>query len=253
MKKNKETLIFQDVGRYIEADIKREVRKRCGFGCVVCGNPIIQYDHMKEWSKVHEHKADDITLLCPNHHMEATAGRMPRGKVLAFNENPYNKNALLSQPHTLYYYGDQIDFILGNNTFKGNFQVIPSFSPLVINGRNILAAKKIDDLLLLDVEIIDEYGNIVLCIKENELIFSLNNWDIQFAGKTLQINEKASKPRIIISFSPPNRVVIEKAILYYHGILVDITKAGLTGHNGSSSLVLNNCIIENCFVGLLLE
>jgi len=47
---------------------KRIVRQRCGFGCVICGLPIYQYDHMYGYTV---ETADDptvITLLCARHH-----------------------------------------------------------------------------------------------------------------------------------------------------------------------------------------
>ncbi len=50
--------------RNIPLPIQREVRKRCGFGCVLCGLPLYEYEHMEEWAQVKRHIADEITLLC---------------------------------------------------------------------------------------------------------------------------------------------------------------------------------------------
>ncbi|GAH43227.1 unnamed protein product, partial [marine sediment metagenome] len=33
------------LSRYIPLEIKRAVRQKCGFGCVVCGSTIYQYHH----------------------------------------------------------------------------------------------------------------------------------------------------------------------------------------------------------------
>jgi hypothetical protein len=44
--------------------MKREIRQRCGFGCVLCGIRIYQYDHIIDYAQVQEHTADNITLLC---------------------------------------------------------------------------------------------------------------------------------------------------------------------------------------------
>ena len=51
--------------RNIPAEIKRQVRQRCGFGCIICGLPIYEYEHMEEWAKVKRHRTEEITLLCP--------------------------------------------------------------------------------------------------------------------------------------------------------------------------------------------
>jgi len=54
----------------ISDPIKREVRQRCGFGCVICGVPIYDYEHMVPHTEVQEHLANNVTLLCPTHHRE---------------------------------------------------------------------------------------------------------------------------------------------------------------------------------------
>jgi 5-methylcytosine-specific restriction endonuclease McrA len=74
----------------IPSKIKREVRQRCGFGCVICGSPIYEYEHMVEWCKTHHHRADELTLLCSQHHAEKTKRLLPEEKVKAANNNPYN-------------------------------------------------------------------------------------------------------------------------------------------------------------------
>ena len=33
------------LGRYIESDTRRLIRKRCGFGCVICGIGFFDYEH----------------------------------------------------------------------------------------------------------------------------------------------------------------------------------------------------------------
>jgi hypothetical protein len=83
-------LIPNKPSRNIPEPIKREVRQRCGFGCIICGFPLYEHDHMKEWALVQEHVAEDLTLLCDKHHKEVTNGFLPREKVIEANENPYN-------------------------------------------------------------------------------------------------------------------------------------------------------------------
>ncbi len=35
----------------IPLPIQREVRQRCGFGCVICGLPLYDYDHIIGWAE----------------------------------------------------------------------------------------------------------------------------------------------------------------------------------------------------------
>jgi 5-methylcytosine-specific restriction endonuclease McrA len=39
----------------IPEGVKREVRQRCGFGCVICGLPIYEYDHLVPYAQVLSH------------------------------------------------------------------------------------------------------------------------------------------------------------------------------------------------------
>jgi 5-methylcytosine-specific restriction endonuclease McrA len=61
---------------------KLRVRQRCGFGCVICGHPIYQIDHMVDHAVVQEHKAANLTLLCPRHHDEKTKGLLPLAELI---------------------------------------------------------------------------------------------------------------------------------------------------------------------------
>lgn len=205
--------------RAIPQPIQREVRQRCGFGCVICGFPIYDYDHMKEWSKVKEHVAADITLLCPEHHRAVTTGILPREAVLKANENPFN----LSQGHStsmgLYYAGNTCEFFIGGNRFIMNSpQGSPGqIVPIMVDGISLLNFIFVDGQLLLNVQLFDENNEIILYIKENQLVYGIESWDIQMVGKTLTIRERARKILVNIIFETPNKVIIDKARILFKG------------------------------------
>jgi len=48
--------------------VKRTIRQRCGFGCVICGLPIYEYDHIFGYKNETGHIVEEITLLCDHHH-----------------------------------------------------------------------------------------------------------------------------------------------------------------------------------------
>lgn len=75
--------------RYIPADVRRKVRQRCGFGCVVCGSAIVDYEHFDpEFKDAESHEARGIILLCPTHH-RAKGGFIGHKTLAAAAENPY--------------------------------------------------------------------------------------------------------------------------------------------------------------------
>jgi hypothetical protein len=53
------------LGRTIPAEIKLEVRKRCGFDCVRCGIGFYDYEHFApDFKNATTHDPAGITLLC---------------------------------------------------------------------------------------------------------------------------------------------------------------------------------------------
>src|SRR5262249_16069797 len=90
----------------IPRPIKRQVRQRCEFGCVICGLPLDEYEHMEGFAKVKRHVAKEITLLCDRHHREKTGGLLPLSDVRDADRNPFNKREGVSPPYNLHYSGN---------------------------------------------------------------------------------------------------------------------------------------------------
>jgi hypothetical protein len=82
--------IENPTSRNIPLPIQREIRQRCGFGCIICGLPLYEYEHMEGWASVKRHVAEEITLLCDKHHKEKTNGLLPLDMVREAINNPYN-------------------------------------------------------------------------------------------------------------------------------------------------------------------
>jgi hypothetical protein len=73
----------------IPEDIKRIVRARCGYGCVMCGAQPYDYDHIEEYEIVKCHEANNLTLLCKHHHGEQfteSRGRTRKLRPIQFKD-----------------------------------------------------------------------------------------------------------------------------------------------------------------------
>ena len=70
--------------------IARQLCQEAGFGCCVCVYPILQYHHIVEWSVEQHFRADDLMVLCPNHHDQASKGAMPESEQRQFKAKPHN-------------------------------------------------------------------------------------------------------------------------------------------------------------------
>jgi hypothetical protein len=197
--------------RNIPLPIQREVRRRCGFGCVVCGLPLYDYDHLLGWANVHRHVADEITLLCDQHHREKGTGLLPPAIVDAANRSPHNLRAGVSKPYDLHYSGNECEIVIGGNSFSTKDAGYGTkLLPVSVDGTPLLAFVLGDGHLLLSLNVFDAYNQLVLQIKNNQLLHSSAPWDIQLAGHNLVVREAERRILVDIGFEPPSRIVINR-------------------------------------------
>ncbi|MGH7825367.1 MAG: HNH endonuclease signature motif containing protein [Candidatus Binatia bacterium] len=205
--------------RNIPPPMQREIRQRCGFGCVVCGMPLYEYDHLLGWANVHRHVADEITLLCDHHHREKGTGLLPSDAVEAANRDPHNLRAGVSKPYDLHYSGDECEVIIGGNRFSTKFAGYGTMLvPVSVDGTALLAFVLGDGHLMLNLNVFDEYNQLVLQIENNQLVQFVSPWDIQFVGHNLVIREAKRKILVDISFEPPGRIVVQRGRFLRNGV-----------------------------------
>src|SRR5574337_274292 len=69
--------------------IKREVRQKCGFGCVVCGSAVYQYEHLEPlFPDAKNHDPNGIVLLCGGCHDRVTRGMLSKETIKLKANNP---------------------------------------------------------------------------------------------------------------------------------------------------------------------
>lgn len=237
--------------RNIPLPIQREIRQRCGFGCVLCGMPLYEYEHMEEWAKVKRHVADEITLLCDQHHREKTARLLPKEVIWEANADPYNLREGVSKPYNLYFSGNTAEIEIGGNTFTcENKGYGTAMIPISIDEAPLLGLIMADDHLLLNLIIYDEFNAPVLHIKNNQLYYSTEPWDIQLVGTKLTVREALRKILIEIDFQPPDKVVINRGRFLRNGVEILVRPTNILVTNTRS--VISGCHAHNCFGGLII-
>jgi hypothetical protein len=168
--------------RNVPLPIQREVRQRCGFGCVICGLPLYEYEHMKGWANVQRHVAEEITLLCDQHHREKTGGLLPLEQVIAADQNPHNHRTGVSKPYDLHFAGTECEISIGSNSFSAQLQEGALVVPLLIDSSALFGFVFLDGHLLLNVSFFDECNRQILAIINNQLVHSVDPWDIQLVA-----------------------------------------------------------------------
>lgn len=201
--------------------MKREVRRRCGFGCVICGSPIVQYDHIREFSKVRAHEASNLVALCPAHHDDKTHGRLPIEVLRAANADPFNRKHGQTTPYLLHYGAAPIEVQFGSIVFRTSSTA--HCVPLLVDGTEVVSWRFEDGVYLLTARWFDSDGHLVLEIVDNELVVNIGLWDVEFVANRLIIRSAAGVIRLEVVFNPPRRIIFQRGsfTLGKHDVAID--------------------------------
>lgn len=213
----------------IPLPVKREVRQRCGSGCIFCGCPIYDYDHIEDYADVRIHKADNLTFLCAMHHREKTGQRLSRNRVRLANADPINKRQRLGSAHPITYDLNDLVIHLGQTQFDiGSHSggMSDSFPPLNVEGEVIIGLQRYGKWLELNLKLFNEDNHPVLLVKNGHLRHTTSTFDVQFVGQTLTTREESRKISLIITFSPEEGISIHRGRFWAHGFEFEIDEKG---------------------------
>ncbi len=202
----------------IPSPLKRAVRQRCGFGCVVCGVPLYHYEHMVAYHVVKVHEPDNLTLLCDRHHREKTSGLLPISDVRGANADPYNLRSGRSAPLSLHYSGEGCEARIGGVSHE--WPVLPSSgltTALLVDNVPIVAFMREDNQLLLTIQLFGAQNEHVVQVLDNELIYSVGPWDVEMESRRLTIRSAPRDIFVSIEFTPPSLVDIQRGHFYCNG------------------------------------
>lgn len=229
--------------------VKRLVRQRCGFGCVICGLPLYDYDHLVPWASVHEHNPDNIVLLCAQHHREKTSGLLLASVVEAASSSPLNLRTGTSQPYALSYSGSHCEATIGSNLHVWPSLADDAFTvPLLVDDTPIVLFRAEDHHLLLTVQLFNDQNELLVQILDNQLVYSAAPWDVEFVGRQLTVRGGPGDIFVRMAFDPPARVVIDRGHIWRNGIELEITPEHLMLVKNQSSM--SGCSATNCLFGV---
>ncbi|MHB1527689.1 MAG: HNH endonuclease [Candidatus Dormibacteria bacterium] len=227
--------------------IKRAVRQRCGFGCVICGLPLYDYDHLVPWSVVRVHEPSNLVLLCAQHHREKTSRLLPTSAVAAASADPYNRRTGVSHPYDLNYAGDHCEALIGSNLHIWTSLADNTFTvPLIVDDTPLVLFRAQQGHLLLTVQLFDQRNQLLVQIIDNQLVFSTASWDVELTGRQLTVRGGPGDVFVSMTFEVPARVVIDRARLWRNGIEVEVSPERLfltRDRNTISRLTASNCAV----------
>lgn len=191
----------------LTADIKRQIRRASGYGCVICGLGLYQYEHVEPtFAEATEHDPTKMTLLCSNCHGRVTTKSWSKQKVKDAMANPFCLQKGFSRDI----------FEIGNGhpylNVCGN-KFIEEQVPIKIKGRplfRILPAENPGEPFRLNGFFTDSKEKVSLEIFENEWRAKTSNWDVNITGGAVTIREGMGKVHLILQADPPNGLIVKK-------------------------------------------
>ncbi|MDM3025862.1 HNH endonuclease [Citrobacter sp. CK194] len=230
----------------IPAEIKREVRKQCGFGCAICGMPFFQYDHIEEYAEVREHTADNLVLLCPNHHSAKTTKKLSPERIREAKLNPFNKNRNLTSGFKVEPSKELLTF-LGSNKVTGWYpDGKGEHCPVWVNGYSFFTIHSDEGWLTVSIDITDEMGRVLLSVRRGELVVSTSAWDYEYEGDNIKIRAGLGRILLDLNLSDTKVEVLRGMFLDEHqdGFIVESDGSLLTKCNGETMMTGRNNISQ---------
>jgi hypothetical protein len=212
----------------IPAAVQLELRQRCGFGCVECGSPIYDYEHILGVAVTGD-DPEFMTLLCPQLHREKTAGRLPVRLVQEWNAQPFNGPRQFTKGHELYFSSNEsLTFMLGDDT---RIMTDPEGSQacgITVDGDIALGGRIVDGHLRLDLDIRDLDNRPVLVVRDGVLRLAIANWDVTYTGKTIRVRSGMGEVALeMVVNADTSTITVATADVALHHVRIQIGRAAL--------------------------
>jgi len=185
------------------------VRRRCGFGCIVCGNAIVTYEHFDPpFREAKTHRAEGITLLCGSHQLESSKGLLSPDSIRRANAKP----CCLQRGYAAHVLdlGDQRPKLL-----IGGSDVTDCGSGLAFNDRWVLRVREPEAHSYrwrLSAKFLSNGGDVVCEIRNNELIVPAEPFEIDQTARTLLVRQDQDVV-LELELLPPATLAVNRYIV----------------------------------------
>ena len=213
------------LSRKIPSDVKRAVRQRCGFGCVICGEGVIDYEHVDpEFSEALSHEAKNIALLCPRHHTKITRKIWSKEKVKKAMADPFCKRQGFSN--------DFFDFCDRSPVLKfGGVSLKKCPVPIMVGDVPLFKVEKPEATgapFRLSGTFVDSNGNQSFSIVKNEWMASASNWDVETVGRAITVREGPGNIHLRLVVDLPNTLIVDRLKMSLDGYRFEANSEMLT-------------------------
>ena len=224
--------------------MKREVRQRDGFGCIVCGSAFYQYDHLvTEFKDAVIHDPQRIVLLCGGCHDRKTRGAL---STKTLQEHAQSPRCI------------QKDFSWGPLDIGRDHPEIVFGTITAINVRSLITIDGEDVFSIapplvahrpftVNASLYDKNGRQTIKIVRNEFQAAVSNWDVEITGSRVTVRSAPGEFDLVIRMEPPHRLVIERLNMVYKNFSIQCREGKDTIIESSGTLLrATGAIFERC-------
>jgi hypothetical protein len=221
--------------RNIPENIRRQVRQECGFGCVICGLAITQYEHIDPtFADAKFHDPKKIALLCGTCHDHITRGTWSKDYVLRARRNP--KTFQQGCARDAFDFRNPFHLFVGDSHFQNVRCIVRKSSgeewftvepPEAPEGPPRLTAKFFCSKGLVELEIL-----------QNEWFCPTGVWDLKVEGPVIEVRSAPREIVLRLKAKPPHGLEIQRLKMLFKGTGIEVK------NDGTTRLVVNGTEIE---------
>lgn len=225
------------LSRNIPARTKKEIRKACGYGCIICGSSIYQYEHIEPlFNQATEHDPETIGLLCGACHDNVTRKIWSKERVKEARANPRCKQ--------IGYSSFAFDVSKNENFFIqiGNTRFMNLESIIEIEDMQILQLNRPEEPYnppRINAQFFDRNGTNIASITDNEWAGSVSAFDIETTGNRISIRSAKRKIDLSLILEAPRLLKIDSLNLFYKDTSISgSSRDGFTVSSGITSILI---------------
>lgn len=192
--------------RDIPADVARQIRRSSGFGCVVCGCALYDYEHVDpEFKDAERHDPTRIALVCPNHHR--SKGAFTSLETL---------KAAMADPYSMRHGYSRLSLDVNDCCVTFGPYIVEQ-SPVILSIRGQPAIwldqpEEVGAPFLLSAKFNSQGGETLCGIEQNRWYAAATNFDVQIiagnAAGTLEIRKDKRTVIFRMEVRPPKQITI---------------------------------------------
>ncbi|WP_158773625.1 HNH endonuclease [Cobetia sp. L2A1] len=235
--------------RYVPSDIRAKIRRDAGFGCVICGCVLVDYEHIDpEFSQAKEHNPEKMTLLCISCHGRVSRKIISKRAVWEAKNNPRSLHD--GFVHDLLFVNtEEMEIKIGNSSSKST-KII-----LTICGKPIIWFEppfEDGEPSKLCAIFYDENGKAISYVNRNQFTALSTNQDVW--SKSTKLSITSNDVRCLVMDREGDSVLhISKMQGKYLDTSVTIdSQDRLIMTQGVSTLTIGALRVENCGSAIVL-